>query len=124
MESRRFHWDRGKIGAGAPPIKTKDGWLIIYHGTTPLCNGLIYRIGVAILDIEEPWIVRHRAKAYILSPETDYERIGDTPNVCFVNSAIPDFKKDCLMIYYGGADQVLCLATCKISELIEFFKTK
>ncbi len=123
MESRNFHWDRGKIGAGAPPIRTKEGWLVIYHGTTPLCNGLIYRLGVALLDLEKPWIVRSRAKAYILSPKEDYERIGDTPNVCFVNSAIPFFERDELWIYYGGADQCLCLAKCRISELVEFCKT-
>ncbi len=123
MESRPFHWDRGKIGAGAPPIRTKDGWLMVYHGTTPLCNGLIYRLGVALLDLERPWIVKHRAKAYILSPTETYERVGDCPNVCFVNSAIPFFEQDELWIYYGGADQCLCLATCRISELIEFCKT-
>jgi beta-1,4-mannooligosaccharide/beta-1,4-mannosyl-N-acetylglucosamine phosphorylase len=123
MESRRFHWDRGKIGAGAPPIRTKDGWLMVYHGTTPLCNGLIYRLGVALLDLERPWIVKHRAKAYILSPTEYYERVGDCPNVCFVNSAIPFFDRDEMWIYYGGADQCLCLAKCKISELITFCKT-
>ena len=124
MESRRFHWDRGKIGPGAPPVKTEEGWLVIYHGTTPLCNSQIYRLGVALLDLEKPWIVKHRAKAYLLSPSEPYERMGDCPNVCFINSAIPDYKKDELRIYYGGADQVLCMATCKISELIEFCKTK
>lgn len=124
MESRRFAWDRGKIGPGAPPFKVDDGWLCVYHATTPLCNNLIYRLGVAILDYERPWIVKHRAKSYILTPTADYERVGDCPNVCFVNGAIPDYENDSLRIYYAGADQVCCLATCKISELIEFCKTK
>jgi predicted GH43/DUF377 family glycosyl hydrolase len=122
LESRKFHWDRGKIGAGAPPIRTDEGWLVIYHGTTPLCNGMIYRIGVALLDLECPWIVRARAKAYLMSPDTPYERVGDCPNVCFINAAIPDFDRDEMRLYYAGADQVLCLATCRISELIEFAK--
>lgn len=120
IESRKFHWDRGKIGAGAPPIKTKEGWLVLYHGTVHLCNGLIYRIGAALLDLEKPWIVRSRAKAWLMSPEAPYERVGDVPNVCFLNSAIPDFERDEMRLYYGAADQVLCLATCRITELIEF----
>lgn len=120
LESRQFHWDRGKIGAGAPPIKTDEGWLVIYHGTTTLCNGLIYRIGVALLDLERPWIVKARAKAWLMGPEALYERVGDVPNVCFLNSAIPDFEKDEVRLYYGGADTVFCLATCKLSHLMEF----
>ncbi len=122
MESRRFAWDKAKIGAGAPPIKTDEGWLCVYHGTSPLCNSLTYRLGVAILDLEQPWIVKHRAQAYILGPAEEYERIGDCPNVCFINSAIPYFEEDRLDLYYGGADTVMCLASCKISELIQFAK--
>ncbi len=122
LESRQFHWDRGKIGAGAPPIRTKDGWLVVYHGTTPIGGSLLYRLGVALLDLERPWLVRARAKAYLMSPEAPYERIGDVPNVCFLNSAIPDFARDELRLYYGAADQVLCLATCRLSELLEFAK--
>lgn len=122
LESRKFYWDLGKIGAGAPPIKTDEGWLVLYHGTTPRANGLIYRIGAALLDLEKPWIVRARAKAYLMSPEAPYERVGDVPNVCFLNSAIPDFERDEMRLYYGAADQALCLATCRISELIAFAK--
>jgi len=123
MQSRRFAWDRGKIGAGAPPIRIKEGWLVLYHGTTPLCNNLIYRLGVAILDYEKPWIVKHRAKAYILSPDAEYERVGDVPNVCFLNGAIADSRKDELRLYYGASDQSVCLATCRLSDMIKFAKT-
>jgi predicted GH43/DUF377 family glycosyl hydrolase len=120
MESRRFHWDRGKIGPGAPPFRTDEGWLEIYHGTTPSCNGLIYRLGVVLLDPEEPWKVVARAKQYLLTPERDYERHGDVDNVCFACGVVPDYQNDTVRIYYGGADTCMCLATAKISDLTAF----
>ncbi len=124
MQSRRFAWDSAKIGPGAPPIKTKEGWLVLYHGTTPRCNGLIYKAGVALLDLEDPRKVIARGKEYLMAPKETYERVGDVPNVCFVTSAIPDFEKDEIRLYYGGADTVFCLATAKISDLIEFAKSR
>jgi len=124
MESRSFAWDSGKIGPGCPPIKTKDGWLVIYHGITPRCNGMIYKAGVALLDLKDPRKVLARAKEWIMAPREIYERVGDVPNVCFPTAAIPDFEKDELRLYYGGADTVFCMATAKISELIKFAKTK
>ena len=120
MESRRFAWDQGKIGPGAPPIRTDEGWLVIYHGTTPRCNGLIYKAGVALLDPEDPSRIIARSKEYLMAPSEAYERVGDVPNVVFVTSAIPDFEKDELRLYYGAADTCFCLATAKISDLIEF----
>lgn len=118
MESRRFHWDRGKIGPGAPPLRTEAGWLVIYHGTTPYCNGLVYRLGAALLDLADPTRVIARPAEYLLSPQTDYERVGDVPNVCFACAAIPDESGQRLDIYYGGADQCLCLATARIDDLL------
>jgi predicted GH43/DUF377 family glycosyl hydrolase len=124
MESRQFHWDRGKIGPGAPPIRIDEGWLVIYHGVTPLANNLEYRVGVAILDANEPWKVLHRAKAYVLSPDAPYERMGDTPNCIFICNALANKEKDELKMYYAAADQVMCLATCKLSDMIDFAKTR
>jgi len=118
MESRRFHWDRGKIGPGAPPLRTDAGWLVIYHGTTPYCNGLVYRLGAALLDLADPTRVIARPGEYLLSPEADYERVGDVPNVCFACAAIPDAAGEQLNIYYGGADRCLCLATARIEDLV------
>ena len=123
MESRRFAWDQGKIGPGAPPIKTDEGWLVIYHGTTPRCNGLIYKAGVALLDLDEPWKVIARGKEYLMAPSEPYERIGDVPNVVFITSAIPNFETDEMRMYYGGADTCFCMATARISDLIQFAKT-
>jgi predicted GH43/DUF377 family glycosyl hydrolase len=124
MESRRFAWDQGKIGPGAPPVKTPEAWLVIYHGTTPRCNGLIYKAGVALLDLDDPSKVIARGKEYLMAPSEEYERVGDVPNVVFVTAAIPDFEKDEMKLYYGAADTCFCLATARISELIEFARTQ
>jgi len=124
LQSRTFAWDQGKIGPGCPPIKTDVGWLVIYHGITPRVNAQIYKAGVALLDLNDPRKVIARAKEYIMAPIEMYERVGDVPNVVFPTAAIPYPEKDELRIYYGGADTVFCLATAKISELIEFAKTK
>ena len=119
MESRRFHWDRGKIGPGAPPVKTDRGWLVIYHGTTPLCNNLVYRLGVALLDLDDPTKVIARPARYLMTPTAEYERIGDTPNVCFACAAVVSEDGRDLLIYYGAADQCLCLATARLGDLVD-----
>jgi predicted GH43/DUF377 family glycosyl hydrolase len=124
MQSRDFAWDQGKIGPGAPPVKTKAGWLIIYHGVTPRINAKIYKAGVALLDLKDPRKVIARGKEYIMAPRELYERVGDVPNVVFPTAVIPYPEKDEVRIYYGGADTVFCLATAKISELIDFARTK
>lgn len=124
MESRTFAWDQGKIGPGCPPVKTNEGWLIIYHGTTPRINGQIYKAGIALLDLKDPRKVLARSKEYIMAPREIYERVGDVPNVVFPTCAIPFPDKDELRIYYGAADTVFCMATAKISQLIQFAKTK
>jgi beta-1,4-mannooligosaccharide/beta-1,4-mannosyl-N-acetylglucosamine phosphorylase len=124
MTNRGFGWDQGKVGPGAPPIKTKEGWLALYHGITPRVNAQIYKAGVALLDLEDPRKVIARGKEYIMAPREIYERVGDVPNVVFPTAVIPDFEKDECRIYYGGADTVFCLATAKISELIDFAKKR
>jgi len=75
MSSRGFAWDQGKIGPGAPPIKTKAGWLVIYHGITPRVNAKIYKAGVALLDLDDPRKVIARAKEYLMAPRELYERV-------------------------------------------------
>jgi beta-1,2-mannobiose phosphorylase / 1,2-beta-oligomannan phosphorylase len=120
LQSRPFAWDQGKIGPGAPPIRTDAGWLVIYHGVTPRINAQIYKAGVALLDLKDPRKVIARSKEYIMAPRESYERVGDVPNVVFPTAAIAYPEKDELRIYYGAADTVFCMATAKMSELIEF----
>jgi beta-1,4-mannooligosaccharide/beta-1,4-mannosyl-N-acetylglucosamine phosphorylase len=116
-------WAWTKIGAGPIPIETTEGWLLIYHGVMTSCNGMMYSMGAALLDINEPWKVLYRAKPYILNPREIYECVGDVPNVVFPCATLHDAETGRIAIYYGGADTVVCLAFTQVDELIEFIKT-
>ena len=105
-------WQSTKIGPGPCPIETDEGWLLIYHGVLTTCNGFVYRMGAAILDIDDPSKVKYRTKFYILAPDKDYERNGDVPNVCFPCAALTDAATGRIAIYYGCADTVTGL-TCE-----------
>lgn len=109
------HWESTKIGPGPPPIKTEKGWLLIYHGVDA---NHVYRAGVVLLDLEQPWKVIARSRQPILEPERDYERIGDTPNVVFPEGAVR--IGDELLVFYGGADRVCCAATVDLNELVNY----
>jgi beta-1,4-mannooligosaccharide/beta-1,4-mannosyl-N-acetylglucosamine phosphorylase len=115
-------WDWVKVGAGPIPIETSEGWLMIYHGVSNSCVGFVYRAGVALLDLNEPWKVLYNAKANILSPETSYEMIGDVPNVVFPCATLCDAKTGKLAIYYGAADTVVGLAFSTVQDLVKFAK--
>ncbi len=106
-------WEGKKIGAGPPPIKTEEGWLLIYHGVDP---NHVYRAGAALLDLEEPWRVISRTSEPILEPEAPYEVEGDVPNVVFPEGAV--VIDDELLVFYGAADKVCCVARARLSELL------
>ena len=106
-------WESYKIGAGPPPIKTDKGWLLIYHGVD---KNRTYRAGAALLDLEEPWKVIARLPNPILEPKKEYECIGDMPNVVFPEGAVT--LGDKLLIFYGGADKVCCVAETNLKEFI------
>ena len=109
-------WDALRVGAGPPPIETDAGWLLIYHGVKEVAGGPIYRMGVALLDRNNPQRLIGRARRWLLSPEEPYERDGDAPNVVFSCGAI--VRGDELWLYYGAADCRLCLATAKIKDIL------
>ncbi len=117
-----WSWQSTKIGAGPTPIETTEGWLLIYHGVLTSCNGYVYSMGAALLDIEEPWKVLYRAAPYLLSPQELYECVGDTPNVVFPCAALVDAPTGRITIYYGGADTVTCLAYTQADDLVEYVK--
>ncbi|HFE64325.1 MAG TPA: glycosidase, partial [Caldithrix sp.] len=96
-----YDWESYKIGSGPPPIKTEKGWLLIFHGVQ---LNRTYRAGAVLLDLEEPWKVIARTASPILEPETEYECIGDMPNVVFPEGAV--VVGDELLVFYGGADKV------------------
>jgi beta-1,4-mannooligosaccharide/beta-1,4-mannosyl-N-acetylglucosamine phosphorylase len=111
-------WQSTKIGAGPTPIETAEGWLLFYHGVLTSCNGFVYSMGAALLDIDEPWKVIGRSHDYLLSPQVQYEQVGDVQNVVFPCAALVDDATDRVTIYYGAADTVTCLAHGYITEII------
>lgn len=115
-------WQCTKIGAGPIPIETSEGWLLIYHGVLNSCNGFVYSFGSALLDLEQPWKVLARSGPYLLSPQKDYECMGDVPNVTFPCAALCDGETGRIAIYYGCADTVTGLAFGYVPEIVEFTK--
>lgn len=115
-------WQSKKIGPGPVPIETDKGWLLIYHGVINTCNGFVYRMGCALLDIDRPWKVIGRSRNYILGPQTTYECVGDVPNVTFPCAAMTDTATGRIAIYYGCADTVTGLAFTTVNELLDYME--
>lgn len=112
-------WQDHKIGPGPAPIETSEGWLLIYHGVCRSCNGLIYRMGLALLDLEKPWQVARRLRYHIFGPKESYEISGMVPNVTFPCAALCDGPSGRLTMYYGSADTCVGLAFASVPELVE-----
>jgi predicted GH43/DUF377 family glycosyl hydrolase len=121
LEPEPGTWEQDKIGSSSNPIKTKDGWLMLYHGVRYNAAGAIYRLGVVLLDIEKPWLVLGKSQGPILSPDYDYERIGDVNNVVFSNGWILEDNGN-IKIYYSGADMNICLAETNVDYLLSICK--
>ena len=117
------NWESTKIGAGPIPIETPEGWLLFYHGVLTSCNGFDYSFGAALLDLDKPWKVIRRGGPYLLSPQTLYECVGDTPNVVFPCAALHDEPTGRIALYYGAADTTTALAFCKLDEVLTFLKS-
>lgn len=113
MGPRQNSWDAWKIGTTGPPIELNEGWLFIYHGVDYEKN---YRLGTALLDKQNPEKVIYRSKEPILTPEKEYERFGDVPNVVYSCGFVKIDNQ--ILIYYGGADSVLGVATYDLAELL------
>lgn len=114
----QYHWDQMKIGPGAPPIKTTKGWLSIYHGVFPTMDGSVYRLGVALHDLQDPSKIIGVSDNWILQPEERYEVTGYVHNVVFSCGAVPE-EDGSVKIYWGGADTVMCIGTANMQELVD-----
>jgi beta-1,4-mannooligosaccharide/beta-1,4-mannosyl-N-acetylglucosamine phosphorylase len=115
-------WQEVKIGAGPIPIETTEGWLLFYHGVSGPCNGFVYSMGAALLDIDDPAKVLYRTRDYILTPEEDYETVGFVPNVVFPCATLHDAETGRIAIYYGGADTYVAVAYAQLEELVEYMR--
>lgn len=117
----KFSWETAKIGAGPPPLATPEGWLLIYHGVGHENGYRSYKAGLALLDLEDPSRVIARSPHPILGPDVDYEKEGDIANVVFPEGAL--VKDGELYVYYGGADKTCCLATAKLTDVLDYLKS-
>lgn len=115
-------WESLKIGGGAAPIETTEGWLLFYHGVVMTCNGYVYSIGGAILDIDNPSVVKYRCENYLLTPEEWYEERGFVPNVTFPCATIHDAETGRIAIYYGAADSYVGVAFGRVEEVVSYIK--
>ena len=107
-------WEHEKVGIAGPPIKTEYGWLLIYHAVD---QNLVYRLGVALLDADDPSVVLHRGEDFSLEPREPWEVKGDVPNVVFSCGQV--VSDEILYVYYGGADRVMAVATCSMLEMMD-----
>ncbi|MCK4373721.1 MAG: glycosidase [Candidatus Brocadiae bacterium] len=123
MEARQGGWwDAAKIGLSVPPIETDRGWLVLYHGVRITAAGAIYRLGVALLDREDPTQVLLRGDEWVFGPAERYEQVGNVPDVVFPCGSTVADDGDTLRLYYGAADTAICLATASVKELLDWLK--
>jgi predicted GH43/DUF377 family glycosyl hydrolase len=123
LEARRgAWWDANKIGLSPPPIETERGWLMLYHGVRHTPAGCLYRLGMALFDLETPERCLLRSPSWVFGPEEYYERFGDVGNVVFPCGYTVSDDQDTLNIYYGGADTCIALATASLTELLDWLE--
>lgn len=110
-------WDGAGVGLGPPPIWTPQGWLIIYHGTREKASKLVYRVGVALLDLEKIEMT-HRSEEWVFAPEKDYE--GGRDGIVFPCGIVVDEETNKLRLYYGANDFYIALAEAKVDEIVDY----
>lgn len=118
-----YHWDEMKVGPGATPIKTEKGWLNIFHGVFKTMDGAVYRLGVALHDLEDPARIIAVADEWILQPEDPWEISGYVHNVVFCCGAV-DEADGTVKLYWGGADTVMCAGTARVADLVDLCLTR
>ena len=115
-------WDANKIGLSPPPIETPQGWLVIYHGVRATAGGSIYRLGLALFDLQTPERCLMRSNEWIFGPEESYELRGDVDNIVFPCGSTLAPDGDTLRLYYGAADKSIAMATGSIRAILEWLE--
>lgn len=118
LAPRQGMWDSKKVGIASPPIKTKKGWLILYHGVSD--NG-IYRVGAVLSDLKDITKIIARTDEPIFEPRHQFQKVGQVPNVVFPCGAVVIGNK--LFMYYGAADQFVGVATISLDKLLKFIES-
>jgi len=123
MQARRgAWWDATKIGLSPPPIETPQGWLVIYHGVRQTGAGCLYRLGLALFDLQNPDHCLKRGDEWIFGPEEPYEQHGDVGNVVFPCGYTIAPDGDTIHLYYGAADTSIGLATGSVRSMLEWLE--
>ena len=120
IKTRHAYWDCHRVGLACQPIETPHGWMIFYHGVRITTSGAIYRVGLALLDLEEPWRVLRRSDEWVLGPRAPYERVGDVNDVVFPTGATVHKETNQFRLYYGAADCTVAVATADLSRLLDY----
>ncbi|HEY3286553.1 MAG TPA: hypothetical protein VGJ96_05445 [Gemmatimonadaceae bacterium] len=121
LQARRGSWwDANKVGLSPPLIETSRGWLMIYHGVRQTASGALYRLGLALLDLEHPEQVLRRGDMWVFGPEAPYECSGDVGNVAFPCGTTLGADGDTVYMYYGAADTSIALATGSIAQMLRW----
>ncbi len=115
-------WDANKIGLSPPPIQTPEGWLVIYHGVKNNASGSIYRLGLALFDLNEPERCLKRGEEWVFAPEEPYEQHGDVDKVVFPCGYTLAPDGDTLRIYYGAADTSIAMATGSVRSMLDWLE--
>ena len=115
-------WDNHRVGLGPPPIETEEGWLVFYHGVRMTASGSLYRVGMALLDLDDPRRIIYRSDDWVLGPREVYEYMGDVPGVTFPTGVIADKTTGEIRLYYGAADKSVAVATANLEQLLEHLK--
>lgn len=118
--SPKFDHEVSYIGSGCPPIETKEGWLLIYHGVHDTISGYVYSACAALLDLDKPQKEIARLPYPLFFPEKKWELEGEVNNVCFPTGTI--LEDDTLYIYYGAADERIAVASVSLTELLAELK--
>jgi predicted GH43/DUF377 family glycosyl hydrolase len=120
IRTRAAYWDCHRVGLACQPTETPQGWLLFYHGVRSTTAGQIYRVGLALLDLNSPWKVLRRSDEWILGPSEYYEQIGDVSGVVFPTGAVVHKETNKLHLYYGAADCKVAVATANLGDVIDY----
>ncbi|HEX9114826.1 MAG TPA: glycosidase, partial [Anaerolineae bacterium] len=123
LQARRGGWwDANKIGLNCPPIETAQGWLVIYHGVRQTAAGQLYRLGLALFDLQSPEHCLRRGETWVFGPEESYERVGDVGYVVFPCGYTLGDDGDRINLYYGAADTCVCLAIGSVDHCLDWLQ--
>ena len=116
QEEEQPGWNSGKVGTGPPPIETPDGWLLIFHGVQLEETGWLYRVGLVLLDLEDPSQVIAKVSHWVFGPMAPYELRGEKPGIVFPTGAV--VQEGVMRLYYGAADTTVAVATAPLENLL------